>query len=135
MSDHWDHIRLNRALDDLAVQSRSADRVSWTTFTLRLQSSFMNSPSNRLLCENMALPMCLARISEVLSSQLCEDPWQLSFNSCSLSITDAHFDSLIEMAPSACMDLPPTATPRVMVAMQAMRAFVVQGCTNTARAG
>jgi len=135
MSDHWDHIRLNRALNDLVSHTRSIDRVAWTSFMLRLQMAFNASAPNRAVCENNALPMCLARICEVMAARCCEDPWQLSFNSCNLSISDTHFDSLIELIPGACLDLQPAAAQKVVAAMQAMRAFVVQACTNTARAG
>mmetsp|Transcript_60224 Transcript_60224/g.173768 ORF Transcript_60224/g.173768 Transcript_60224/m.173768 type:complete len:951 (+) Transcript_60224:76-2928(+) len=135
MSDEWDHIRLTRALGDLAHHSRNLDRVAWTSFSLRLQMAFTASPSNRTVCENPSLPMCLARICEVLATRACEDPWQLSFGSCGLSISDAHFDSLVDQVPGACSELQPVVAQKVVAAMQAMRAFVVQGCANTARAG
>jgi len=135
MSDTWDHIRLSRALADLASQTRSIDRVAWTSFMLRLQMAFVSSPSNRAVCENAALPMCLARICEVMATRACEDPWQLSLNSCNLTLSDAHFDSLVELIPSACVDLQPAVAQKVAAAMQAMRAFVVPGCINYARAG
>jgi len=135
MSDHWDLIRLNRSLSDLASHTRSVDRVAWTSFMLRLQMAFNASASNRVVCENSALPMCLARICEVMTARVVEDPRQLSFDSCNLSINDAHFDSLVELVPGACLDLQPAAAQKVVAAMQAMRAFVVQACSNTARAG
>lgn len=135
MSAEWDQVRLARALDELATAAWKADRVAWTNFMLRLQMAFVASPENRSLSENPVLPMCFARVCEVLATRSCEDPWQLCFSSYELGFSDGHFDALIGLTPGACTDLQPAAAGKVAEALQAMRAWVVQGSTKTARAG